>query len=265
MTLAAVTLAGVTLEVVTLEVVTLVVVTLAAMTLAAVISSCEKNSDPLLGSRTYVRTFGSNSTPFFQLYILSSVSSNYTVLFSIMFSVAVLLSNFYSLLISVPYRDDFIQGIYNRYQSLIFKFFLHSVPPEYWPLYYCTSSARLHLYYIYVRCKARLRLSVPNRSRVWNLWWYLLILSTSIHTDNRQKLEPLGTLGTFQRNPTRYSKVFFIYTKALGLERARRASDIWGLLIYLSIQIYIHDIHHRRRFYYRWVRINLSTRQQAQA
>ena len=180
------------------------------------------------------------STPFFSLYILSSVSSNYTVFFSIMFSVAVLLSNFYSLLISVPYRDDFIQGIYNRYQSLIFFPHWHSVPPEYWPFYYCTSSARLHLYYIYVRCKARLRLSVPNRSRVWNLWWYLLILSTSIHTDNRQ---PLGTLGTFQRNPTRYSKVFLYIPRLLD-------SNECAVLPH----IYAHSDLYRR------VRINLSNR-----
>ena len=140
-----------------------------------------------------------------------------------MFSVAVLLSNFYSLLISVPYRDNFIQGIYNRYQSLIFFPHWHSVPPEYWPFYYCTSSARLHLYYMsdVRRGSAYQFRTVPNSETCDDT--LILILSTSI-PDDRQ-LEPLGTLGTFQRNPTRYSKVFFIYTKALGLERARRASS----------------------------------------
>ena len=90
MTLAAVTLAGVTLAVVTLAVVTLagvtlVVVTLAAMTLAVVISSCEKNSDPLLGSRTYVRTFGSNSTPFFAIHPFFGLLKLYSLFFDHVF------------------------------------------------------------------------------------------------------------------------------------------------------------------------------------
>ena len=84
-------MAGVTLEVATLVVVTLVVVTLevvtlAAMTLAVVISSCE-NSDPLLVCTYFwfkFYTFFFAIHPFFGLL-------NYTVFFSIMFSVAVLI------------------------------------------------------------------------------------------------------------------------------------------------------------------------------
>ena len=90
MTLAAVTLAVMTLAVVTLAVVTLAAVTLAAMTLAVVISSCEKTVILLwVLVRTYVLLV--QILHLFSLYILSSVSSNYTVFFSIMFSVAILI------------------------------------------------------------------------------------------------------------------------------------------------------------------------------
>ena len=222
-TLVVVTLAGVILEVV----VTLAVVTLAAMTLAAVISNCKKNSDPLLSSRTYVRTFGSNSTPFF--CYTSFLRSPQTIQsFSIMFSVAVLLTNFYSLLISVPYRDDFIQGIYNRYQSLIFKFFLHSVPPEYWPFYYCTSSARLHLY-----CMSDVRRGSAYQFRT------VPESETCDDTFDIKYLHPYRqptTSGQAWHFPTEsnqiYQRFFFIY---LG-SWTRTSAPCF--LIYMPIQIY---------------------------
>ena len=71
-----------------------------------------------------------------------------------------------------------------------------------------------------------------------------------LHTRHWQ---PLGTLGTFQRNPTRYTKVFFSYTKALGLERVRRASSY--ICPFRSILIRFIII---AASYYRRVRINLN-------